>query len=371
MPVEYPLVEGLDITGFANVTDSQLLQMIRQALPGANFGVVLYGTTTPDVGNNPWMARCVWLDSNDDPPSPRFYNASSPAWELLKVPDGSITNAKIAIGAIDIDSNKIDVSGGTAGQILALNSGGTLLEWVTLVSHITANTLPIAKLVKGGTSTFLKTDSGDNVAWAALLASEIPSGISEAKLSPGSERDVLQTLSGAPVWIDPASLMTLAELQSIIDGGLDHTDLDDLGNNNIIKGTGSGNVLVPLPTGVSVKTVTNTDLSTLLDGAAPTNYEPIPHTQTGTPEVVQIYFECINALTATGHIVGDLVSIHKAETTAHVNALDFFFDGTNVNVVSHTGTECSIPHKSAGTFHNIASGSEPTYWRLSVRTIKA
>lgn len=112
MATQNTFVEGADPTPLGQLSAAIILQMIREADPADNIGLVILQEAEPDIINNPWMARCYW----SKPSAPLVvYARSGGAWaRLLSLPgtgeivtamigDGQVTNAKI----VSVDWAKI------------------------------------------------------------------------------------------------------------------------------------------------------------------------------------------------------------------------------------------------------------------------
>jgi hypothetical protein len=142
--MEYDFVEGLDPTPLGVVGASELLQMIKQALPESNRGGIIFATlnnATLSLATNPHLKRYALIDiTNPIVPVLRIYDGTS--WIQVQPGVGGVTNAMLA-GAI-----------------------------------------AVSKLVAGAPSTFLQTDLGGNIVWAPFVY-------------PAGSIDPLTKLSGA------------------------------------------------------------------------------------------------------------------------------------------------------------------------------
>jgi len=78
MSAQYDFTTQLDPTSLASVTAAQLLQMFQTLTPLTNIGGVIYGSTTPDIANNPRFARYLWIDTSTigatTQATPKYYN---------------------------------------------------------------------------------------------------------------------------------------------------------------------------------------------------------------------------------------------------------------------------------------------------------
>lgn len=132
--------EGLDPTGVTCITTAMLLQMIRNAQPYPNQGLIIWSPTAPDVVTNPELSTFFWGYQSDlADPSTRtkqiyFYNGTS--WELIPL---ELLNG-------DVTLDKINLTGANIFDILQVIAGPTL-AWVSIVNAIQNNTLPLGKLL--------------------------------------------------------------------------------------------------------------------------------------------------------------------------------------------------------------------------------
>jgi len=97
---EFDIVKGLDITALTNVTASQLNQLVDNAQPSTNKGLVIYQNSTPATNLNPRYSRYIWADSSSVPPSLKTYNIINGLWENAAVGNNSVTTPKIADNAV-------------------------------------------------------------------------------------------------------------------------------------------------------------------------------------------------------------------------------------------------------------------------------
>lgn len=145
----YPfLYRGFDPTSVVGTpTNSQLLQMIAEAKPTfKQSGMFVISTTAPDVATYPDLAFAIWLELNLGSTAltgnQYYYNGTT--WVAIPIPVGAITNDSIADDTIQID--KLNVTGGAANQIIAVNAGATAFEFTTVVSKIANGSLALNKL---------------------------------------------------------------------------------------------------------------------------------------------------------------------------------------------------------------------------------
>lgn len=110
------LVKGIDLTGLSSFTAAQLNQLVDNATPAANRGMVIVQTTTPDTTTYPRFTNYLWLDISAVPYSIKAYTTGS--WSVATIGANSIGNANLINGAVT--SNKI-ASATIVGTNLAAN----------------------------------------------------------------------------------------------------------------------------------------------------------------------------------------------------------------------------------------------------------
>jgi hypothetical protein len=170
MAIEYILDEGLDPTALTQVNASQLLQIIRQALPKSTRGFVIFSASIPDVASNPWMARSLWVDTSTTIPyTVKEYNPSSMLWVALSIGTAVIGTAQLATSAV----TPIKMLPGAAKTFL-FTDGALVVGWSLVNSAIDDNTLQIIKLVRSITAgQFLRTNlAGSAIEWFTLDATQ-------------------------------------------------------------------------------------------------------------------------------------------------------------------------------------------------------
>lgn len=276
MAAQNSLVEGysgLSALGLSPALEAALLQAIRRAygVPVSSgvtgVGFTLMGATPPDVANNAWMARCLWLDTSEADPDDwvlNKYNATTPAWETLS--SGPILPDNISNGSIT--TAKLSVSGLVPFGIIRGNSAGN--GWVisTIGATLQNNEIALAKISPTGLADWLNTNLGggavdlgkisgsDLVTW---FADNMPAGnIAISKLADGTARYVLRTnaTSTGNEFVAPTSLFDQFELP--IDK-INYTTqtLTYSGTTITVDGTTGCSFYVQLTANVSAFTVSN------------------------------------------------------------------------------------------------------------------
>jgi len=276
MAAQNSLVEGysgLSALGLSPALEAALLQAIRRAygVPVSSgvtgVGFTLVGATPPDVANNAWMARCLWLDTSEADPDDwvlNKYNATTPAWETLS--SGPILPDNISNGSIT--TAKLSVSGLVPFGIIRGNSAGN--GWVisTIGATLQNNEIALAKISPTGLADWLNTNLGsgavdlgkisgsDLVTW---FADNMPAGnIAISKLADGVARYVLRTnaTSTGNEFVAPTSLFDQFELP--IDK-INYTTqtLTYSGTTLTVDGTTGCSFYVQLTANVSAFTVSN------------------------------------------------------------------------------------------------------------------
>jgi len=210
MAVENDILTGLDISALTSVEQSQLLQMINQAAPLVNKGLIISQSTTPDIANNARYSRYIWLDTTTNPPTPKIYDGA--VWQSLILADGSITNVKVnAAAAIAITK----LAFGTARYIVRTNGAGNALEFCNPNALFTNNDVPVTAIdITGAPATvrsYLQRDAGGAItAWKQIAFTDFAAGdlIGVNKInSSGVNNQVLATVTGVTTWADLVSLI--------------------------------------------------------------------------------------------------------------------------------------------------------------------
>jgi hypothetical protein len=133
MAAQYDIIAGLDISSLSSVTQAQLMQMINQAAPLSNIGSVIYGSTTPDVANNPRFARYVWLDTSTVPPTLKLYKTSTSSWIAFTPTSESVSEAVLAPHVLALDHMFLNATadGSVANYVLVYDPEGKFITEVS------------------------------------------------------------------------------------------------------------------------------------------------------------------------------------------------------------------------------------------------
>ena len=256
MAVENDFVEGIDPTPLTEITQSELLQLIRQALPESNRGLIIYSASSPDIVSNPHLTRYLWIDVSIFPATINYYNTTTASWEPIPLGAGVIVNDMIADGTIDL--SKLDISGANPLDLIRVNAGGTaleffaftigagslnintldasgaavgdllkvngsnVLEFFTLdaLNYIATNAMPLNRLVKGTAYYLLGLNSVGNPTYVRLTNSHFDdNSISGSKLQDSSVP--LSKLVSSPGVYNTFSVTSYAEI-------FENTPSDDL-----------------------------------------------------------------------------------------------------------------------------------------------
>lgn len=321
MAVDYPLTEGFDPSSVTEATGAQLLQMVRQARPKEGFGVVIIGAAQPDTANNPWMVRCLWLDTSDsDDITLRQYNSSGGAWEPIGLGDGSVTNDKIADQTIKA-TEKLDPADGAALKVIRVDSAGNAIEWVNPGDLFGTGSFNVSKLAAGSEGYFISVVGG-NASWVELSTSLIvdklgSGGLPVSALTPGTGLYVLRSNAAgtATEWVSSQSIVTLAEIQAALAFyKLNFAFLELPGANKVPVGN-AGNTDWTFIDKDSL--VSNPQFETLLtqnialDALRTAGIKHFAHTAGKIPEVVQVYLKCTSADAASNWNPGDCINIES------------------------------------------------------------
>lgn len=225
---EYDFTEGLDPTPLGVISASQLLQMVRQALPKTNKGIIIYQDTEPNVIADPRYKGYIWIRPSDAPKIIKLYNEVTEVWEPNKLEVGIITGDNIQNGSVGvdkltpgtptyllrtnlagvvewfkftIDDNSIALSkivkSLTPGQLVRTSLDGSQIQWFTLnpLDYIDFGGIGLAFLEQGGPRQIPRMDStGANANWEDLPTFTINNGtVQLIKLVPGLPGQIIRT----------------------------------------------------------------------------------------------------------------------------------------------------------------------------------
>jgi hypothetical protein len=162
------LVKGYDFTGSTSVTAAKLNQLVDNAYPGTNRGMIIYttGLTATNVAAEPKLARYLWLDSGSTPPVPKVWNTNG-FWTnvtaIASIADSSVTTSKIANGAVN--SDKLASAAVIADRIAAdAVTTAKILDGNVIGSKIATGTITTTNIADG-------TIASADIAPAAIVAS--------------------------------------------------------------------------------------------------------------------------------------------------------------------------------------------------------
>lgn len=197
------IVEGFDPTSGAGVpSNSQLLQMVHAAGPASDIGFVIVNESTPDVVTYPELENFIWYK----PSAKEAYGYNGTSWELVK--------ANVTIPSKSILIGQLSGTGGTVGQVLAVNATQDGFEFKSLLSLIATGALPITKLTPGANDTILTTSSLGVVGFlsysdfATAFFSGLTGDIPVDAIVPGTTGQMLYTnLSAVATWGTPSDAL--------------------------------------------------------------------------------------------------------------------------------------------------------------------
>lgn len=204
---DYTFTEGIDPTSVFGVYTSVLLQLVREAVPNSYRGMIIFSDTTPDVtGDYAWHKRCCWINTNNW--YLYLYNNDLSSWvnTSASIADGSINRTEMLADAI-VTYNKLK-GDGAPNVFFKVGADGYTVEFGDLVSSVGVGSLPMNKLVSIGPNAVVgvTTPAGTpyQVPFADVVtlgAPDAPNGvIPVAKLTSGSNGQVLTISGGVPVW---------------------------------------------------------------------------------------------------------------------------------------------------------------------------
>lgn len=162
------LIQGYDPTSNPSTpSNSELLQMIRQAQYADDVGGLILSDTTPDTVLYPILKRFRWVKTTGAlVPIGEFYYHDGSSWVLEKPAPGTVTADSIADGTITLDKLSPD---GDAYNIIRINSTGDGFEFATIVNTIPNGSFPYNKFAAAaGIDYFLVSTTGG--AWASATA---------------------------------------------------------------------------------------------------------------------------------------------------------------------------------------------------------
>lgn len=264
--IQNDMTKGYDFTSASSVTASKLNQLVDQAIPATNRGMIIYTNSAPtaaDLVNAPRLSRFIWLKSTDNPPTVFTYNTNSSTWESAGIADGSITLPKLATDSVNSDKivnasvTGTDIAASTvANANLADNSvtsskiqDGTitsadLLTNTISLNYLTADSVNSAKIVDASivaadiasrtiTSDLISVGGINvtNMATNAITSTNITdAAVTVAKLGAGSAYQTYRVNAGATAveWIDSPFLQySSAQTTNSYDSGANTLAIND------------------------------------------------------------------------------------------------------------------------------------------------
>lgn len=152
------LTAGLDLSLLpSEATNAQILQAIQEAKPASGLGLLIYQAGTPDVATYTEYATFIWINTSTG--ELKYWNGSS--WQLI--------SGKASIADSTVTISKLSPTGGSALQLIRINSGATAFEFVNAADIFSNNTLPLARLVNAVSSGYVMYSGVGGVWESALL----------------------------------------------------------------------------------------------------------------------------------------------------------------------------------------------------------
>lgn len=162
------IIQGYDPTSNPSTpSNSELLQMVRQAQYADDVGGLILSETTPDTVLYPILKRFRWVKTTGAlVPIGEFYYHDGSSWVLEKPAPGTVTADSIADGTITLDKLSPD---GDAYNIIRINTTEDGFEFATIVDTIGNGSFPYTKFAPAaGIGYFLVSTTGG--AWASSTA---------------------------------------------------------------------------------------------------------------------------------------------------------------------------------------------------------
>lgn len=342
----------IDYTALTCVTKADLNQGFDTLQPESDIGYVISGQSAPDCVTYPVLAGFLWLElDGSNVPTGNLYYYNGTTWVLFGITDG----ANILDGTITL--SKLSLVGANANDLIFVNGTATGFVFNSLLSGIATNTLPVDRLVKGGTSTMLVTDATDEIAWPTITSVVSPivdAAVTEAFVNGTFTLAQISTTGalanqviayqglGVNYWAYPDTLLRdglvgLAKLNVTAEAGL-----------NLLR-VNAGSTSVETVTATSV--VTPLITSTLAARAAnsgelamptPTISDPNPvsfvHGLASRPTKVWATVYCHTTDAVTGYVAGDEIPISVVRrATQSYSEFSMNWNDTTIYVVGQTG----------------------------------
>ncbi len=204
-------VPGLDPTQLQQVetecglaqelSASMLYQMISEALPATNVGMVYYASSAPDINANPERSRWLWINTANG--IAYRYNATQSAWQQTSLASGSVSGSVLINDSVPLA--KLQVVPGTNNMVIQVNASGSGYQLVSIATSIPARTLGVDRLLPGIEGAFLRVVN-DTAAWVSLTVADLLAIIGTnaipvtALVKSATEGHALQIVGGVPAW---------------------------------------------------------------------------------------------------------------------------------------------------------------------------
>lgn len=179
MATQNQFIEGLDPTPFNMVEATQLLQLIREAKPAAYIGFIYFGSTQPDIANNPQYARYIWADTTI-PAAIVLKTYTGSAWVAYSPVAGSLSGTVITDATLAL--TKLSLAGATANYLLVVNGAGTAYTFKSPATLFNTNSFPTENLVSGANRTFLTSIGGLGAVWRTLTITDVLADFPNSKM---------------------------------------------------------------------------------------------------------------------------------------------------------------------------------------------
>jgi hypothetical protein len=334
------LVKGVDLTGVSRVTGAQLNQLVDNAYPASNRGMIIVTNFAPSVTGVPRFTNYIWLDTSTAPPVVKAWDASTTNWVPAVVANGSITTAKLA----DLAVTQAKMAVGSVATVNIIDSAVT-------TAKITDLNVTTAKIADSAVTTGKILDG-------TILTADIADGqITSAKLAAGAVSAA--AIGGKSIYGT-----------NLVDGTITSINIASSGvvNSNIAVNAIQG-------TNIAASAIARTNLSFTLytsssgsfampaAGAAGT----FTHTLGAVPTIVRAVLRCTT--TDLNHSVGDEVNITSFQNVVGADdypAFSVIVDATTATVTRGSGASTITGiNKTTGAAASITTGN----WEVKVYTI--
>lgn len=181
------LLAGLDPSVMAEISGAQLLQLIQEATPNFDRGLIICKDDLPTVAEITASVRYkkyVCIKDSDNPKViygfdvDKFNANTDPPWTAVSSFVGAITNAMLA-GGIQLGKLSIDPAvPGDSGKYVVVNGAGT--GYVHQAFALVDGSIVIAKLsVSGGIANQFIKIKADSSGWEFISPNDIPALLSD------------------------------------------------------------------------------------------------------------------------------------------------------------------------------------------------